>query len=199
MGFRDLVIKQDSVFEYTFAPDGTLVSTAYTNTINNDFIDVIVDLTNQDVQIRKFNHIIDASSFECTTSIKEKGPLSYETFTSSESSNQSTWDGIFSIKSWHCLLWDSDRNDIGQRNIYIENDYSLIDTEFKNNVNSQFECLRFVNDVTLKEYGSLKRFRDYCKFYDLERKIKMSTGGIIIDDNQDIDHHKNKAEKFKIK
>jgi hypothetical protein len=147
----------------------------------------------------KFYHIIDSSIFECTSSVVGKDILSYETFTSGELESKLTWKNVLSNKSWFCFLRDSDRNDIGHRYIYVYDDYSFIDTKFDNNLNSQFECLRLTSEKTLNEYGSLQRFIDYCKIYDIDKKLQYSKGGIILNDNLSVHYHKTMSKKLNIK
>jgi hypothetical protein len=191
IGYRTINFQDKSLLIETINDNKELISREFISTFEKDYLDTRINFVNS-IEISKFYQIVDSSILECVTTEIGSNILSYETLTCEPiQSSKDLWTDISQHGQWMCFLKDSEHNEIGTRKIYVYDDYSFIDTEFTQNKNSQFECLRLVTEKILEEFGSISRYINHCKILDSDSKTKLSKGGIILDTSKSIDEHLN--------
>lgn len=174
------------------------ISVESISSFDDDHLDTRIHFMNKNIEISKFYQVIDNSILECVTTKMGGDILSFETLTTEPiKSTNNLWNDISQHHEWFCILKDSNHNEIGNRRIYIYNDYSFIDTEFNHDEKSQYECLRLVNKNLFDKFGSNEKLINHFKILDSDSKTHLSNGGIIIDSYKSIDEHKKIVKKFK--
>ena len=200
MGLREVIFNNEFVFERTYDSLGTQISYTEIPIIEPSYIDTKIRFLDSDRVISKFYNLIDSHIVECVTTEVGGDILSFETLTGIPTdSKEICWETVFSNHSWYCFLRDSDHKEVGHREIKVGNEFCSVHTTFDNKLNSQYEYLERVDKNSIDEYGSLDRYIEYLKLYNLEGQSKFSKGGILLDTSSDIEYHKSQSQKLKSK
>ncbi len=187
-------------FERTYDIHNNQISYSGVPTIESNFIEVKTNFLQSDKVISKFYNLIDAHTIECVTSEIDKDILSFELFTCvPPDSEEVNWSNIFSNLSWYCLLYDSDHNEIGNREVSIGSEYCCVETTRNKDTLSQTEYLRPFDKNLVDEYGSIFRYIEFLKVYYQEGPSKFSKGGILLATSFDAEYHKLQIQKLKSK
>ena len=70
-------------------------------------------------------------------------------------------------------------------------------TTFEKKGMSQYELLKKIDNKTITEHGSLERYIAYSRLTQHQDKFKVSTGGILLDSNLNIEYHRKIANELK--
>jgi len=198
IGYRELIFDSDRILEKTYDSKNNKVSDAIikNNAIDSNSVDIRIYF--KDCEISKLYMVIDSDILECVTTQINNDILSFETLTASDGKKVNVnWGGIFSHEYWYCILKDSAHNEIGYREIHVDDDYSFIKTTFEKKGMSQYELLKKIDNKTITEHGSLERYIAYSRLTQHQDKFKVSKGGILLDSNLNIEYQRKIANELK--
>jgi hypothetical protein len=199
LGHRIVSNENGLIQTETFGRDNENITTEQLNQIDSEFIISRITSASSDKSFTNFYQIIDSFIIECITSEASLGVICSETLSTEPRHNSRQWKDVLFQTSWFCHIWDPDRNQVGSREIYVADDWARIDTELSDHEKSTFEIIRRLPVDFGKQFGSYKNYIARCQTIDLGMDKKVSSGGIILDTNGEMDRHRKIAAKLNVK
>ncbi len=204
IGYRYVELISENITCNTYNALDEHVSTEILSNIDDGYIETITTFNDRKKpQLKKSYVLIDNSIIECSTievwqgEIKTES-LKFETLTSEPIDGATNWVNICKHDSWFCFLKDGDHREVGTRQIWIGSADCALETSYDKLNKRQSEYLNLVPNDAINKHGTIENYRNFLKRNIADPKVNMSRGGIVLDVNLSLEHHKEQAKKTKV-